>query len=423
MIAYRFALSVLALPLLGWCVARVLLGRETWRDLGVRLGGGARADPMQQDVIWVHGASVGEVTSARALIAALSAENPTARLLVTTNTLTGRAAVQAWGMQPVTAQLAPLDFRWVLWRHRRRWQPKLLIVLENELWPNRIATLRAPVIGVGTRLSKRSAARWGFAKGLARTLFSRFTLVSAQDNGSAERIIALGLPRDRLGPTGTLKSGVALAAPDPKTLASLNTWSPRPDTLLAASTHAGEEAILLDAFARARGHRPRLRLILAPRHPERGDSLAAMIEGHGFAFARRSIGAPPEPETDVILADTLGEMPLWYAAAGVTFVGGSLVAKGGHTPFEPVSAGSAVLHGPYTSNFLEPFERLEHAGASVRVTDAETLAQAIVRLASAEAQNAMAQAAQGALAGGDGESQIIIDHLRKIVSQTLTPRS
>jgi 3-deoxy-D-manno-octulosonic-acid transferase len=173
---------------------------------------------------------------------------------------------------------------------------------------------------------------------------------------------------------------------------------PRAATLLAASTHEGEEAVVLDAFARARAQRPDLRLILAPRHPRRRDAVEAAIRAAGLAFATRSRGAEPAADIPVYLADTLGEMDRWYAGAGMTFVGGSLVPLGGHTPFEPAAHGSAILTGPHVANAAPAYAALLAEGGALAVTDAESLARAILRLADPAVREAQAEAAARALA-------------------------
>lgn len=352
-------------------------------------------------VIWLHAASNGELTSARALIGQVLERRPEARLLVTCNTATGRALAAGWGLERVEVRLAPLDYRLTLRAFLLGWSPVAVVVIENELWPNRLALLArrgVPVLVMGARISARSAARWGRLPGLARAMLGGVAWLSAQDAESRARFIALGLSPDRAGPLVNLKSASAVTAgPDPAELAQLCPLFPRAETLLAASTHDGEEEIVLAAFARARQQRPGLRLILAPRHPRRGAAVARAISAAGLAFATRSAGQAPMPGAPVYLADTMGEMALWYALAGVTFVGGSLVEKGGHTPYEPATQGSALLHGPHVANFADAYAELDAAGAARQVTGADTLAAALTGL-DAAAQRAMARRATEVLA-------------------------
>jgi 3-deoxy-D-manno-octulosonic-acid transferase len=397
-ILYRFVLLTLAAPVWGLLALwRLAVGRERREHLGERLGGGG-APVAGGPVVWMHAASVGEVTAARALAEALLQREARLRLLVTTNTLTGRAAAAGWGNPRVTARLAPVDTRWAGLRVMVAWQPAALIVVENEVWPNRIALARArrmPVLLAGARLSARSAARWRWLPGLMRGVLEGLDHVAAQDPESAARLVELGLAESRLGHELNLKSLVQPQRVDPAAAAPFAGMARR-TTVLAASTHPGEEAQVLAAFVWARARRPSLRLILAPRHPARGDEVAALIAARGLELRRRSKGEAPG-EAPVYLADTLGEMALWYGLAGVTFVGGSLVDKRGHTPFEPAHARSAIVHGPFVANFARPYEALAGAGGARSVADAESLGAALVAL-TAEGGAAEAQADRAAAA-------------------------
>ncbi len=394
---YRLLISLLApllLVRLGW---RVLRGRESRADLAERLGRGGGGRP---GAVWLHGASNGELASARPLVAALLTARGDLRLVVTANTVTGRDMVRGWGLDRVEARLAPLDLRPCLRRFRRAWRPALLVVLENELWPNRILTAAEPVVCVGARMSARSFARWQRVPGLARALLGRVHLLFPQDSASARHFTALGLAAERLGPVGTLKAEVTAPEPDSQALEALSRVFARASTVLAASTHEGEEEIVLEAFAAARLARPGLTLILAPRHPARGAALAALLTARGLPFTRRSEGGAPGGGAAVYLADTLGEMALWYRLAGVTFVGGSLVPKGGHTPYEPAAAGSALVHGPHVANFAEVYGALDAKGGALTARDAKGLADCLAQLETAEAQAALAQRAAAVLEAG-----------------------
>lgn len=388
-VAYRLALGLAAPVLLAIWLVRLGRGRETWADLRERLG---RGGPAGTGALWLHAASVGEVAAARPLVEALCARVPGLRAVVTCNTVTGRRAARDWGLAGIEARLAPLDYRWAVAAFLRRLRPAALVVVENELWPNRLSLAHArgmPVALVAARLSSRSAARWARASAVLRRLLAPVALAAPHDAASAERLLGLGLPRAALGPAAPLKSVVALAPPAPAALAALGYR--RAETVLAASTHAGEEGPVLDAFAAARTRRPALRLILAPRHPERGPEIARLIAARGLGHAIRSAGAVPG-DAPVYLADTLGEMALWYAAAGLCFVGGSLVAKGGHTPYEPAGFACAILHGPHVENADDAYAALDAAGAAVPVSDAGGLADALAMLDAGEQERLGARA-------------------------------
>ncbi|MCG6901083.1 MAG: 3-deoxy-D-manno-octulosonic acid transferase [Rhodobacter sp.] len=413
MILYRLTITALAPLVLALLIWRVARGRETWGDLAQRLGGGAETGG-DGSAIWVHGASNGELTSARRLIEGLRRQNPARAMVVTTNTTTARDLVRGWQMPSVTARLAPLDYRPVLARFRRHWQPAVLIVLENELWANRIVTARAPVAVVAARMSARSARRWAFAGGLMRRVLANVSYLSAQDAASAQRFVSLGLETARAGPVISLKPGIEMAAPPAGLLANYRNVFTREDTILAASTHAGEDQTVLAAFARARAERPALKLIVAPRHPHRAPDIAALIAAAGLPFARRSQGADPDAETAVYLADTLGEMPLWYALAGVCFVGGSLVDKGGHTPFEPALAGSSIVHGPHVANFAPVYTTLDAAGAAVAVSGVDDLAAALRDL-SPEGQARMTRAATTVVSQSEADLAPVLNRLQSLI--------
>lgn len=374
MILYRILLS-LAAPIL--LIRAALSG-----GLAERLGQGGPEAARRGSVLWLHGASNGELTAARPLIEALLEHDPKLSMLVTCNSATGRALINDWALPRVTARFAPLDLRFALRRFLASWQPEGLIIVENELWPNRILMMRAmgrPVMAVSARMSPRSARRWKRLPSVAMPVMGALRFLSAQDSASAARFAELGLPDDRIGPALNLKS--LIAAPrgvDKSTLKALQQVYNHADTVLAASTHEGEERVILRGFAQALSGRPALRLILAPRHPRRRDEIITLLDRQRLNYAVRSRGEAPGPDTHIYLADTLGEMPLWYRLAGISFVGGSLVPKGGHTPFEPVALGSALAHGSHLENFADVYAALQAGGGAVQIDDADQLAQFLV---------------------------------------------
>lgn len=397
MILYRILLCLAAPPLAILFALRVLRGLESPRDVGERLGLGNPGLP--DGAIWVHGASVGELTSARPLVEALAEAHPGRGILVTANTVSGRALAETWEMAGLTARLAPLDFRWAVGRFMRRLRPAALVALENELWPNRLllaGRLGIPAAAAGARMSERSAMRWRRMPKFAKAILGNIGYLSAQDGGSAERFAALGVPPERIGPVLPLKALARLEPPPEKELARLRGIFRRSETWLAASTHPGEEAQVLEAFRIARKSRPDLKLIIAPRHPARGARIASEARRAGWRLSRRAAGEAPDADTDVYLVDTLGEMHLWYALAGTTFVGGSLVKKGGHTPYEPADTGTAILHGPEVANFAEVYRRLDTVGGAMKVTDSAELARALIVVTEARLQK-MAELARTAI--------------------------
>jgi 3-deoxy-D-manno-octulosonic-acid transferase len=375
------------------CLAPVLLamtafGRSPPGTLRQRLG---FITPQQGRPWWVHGASLGELTSARAVITALATDAP---VHVTMNTATAQAMVQGWALPGVSISLAPFDTLGAPGRMVARLHPRGLVMIENEFWPARIAACQkagVPVMVISARISERSARRWGGAARLMRRVLGQITYLSAQDAASEARLVALGLPQQVLGARVNLKAGFAPRRGQP----SPAQHPSRARTLLAASTHAGEDALILDAFLAARAQFDQI--IIAPRHPDRGAEIATLIAARDLPFGQRARGAAIAPDQAVYLADTLGEMDLWYAMAGVTIIGGTFAPKGGHTPFEPTAFGAAIIHGPSLHNFGESFATLDAAGGAIAVQDGQALAAALTTLTPAR-QAQLATAAQGALA-------------------------
>ncbi|WP_134678568.1 3-deoxy-D-manno-octulosonic acid transferase [Paracoccus ravus] len=375
----------LAAPLAGpdWCERLALSGPDV-------VPGG----------IWLHAASVGELNSVRLMAEALAEH---AQLIVTTNSLTGRALARQMGF---AASLAPLDVPQAVQRFLDRVEPAVLVTVENELWPNRSAqadALGVAQVVVGARISQRSADRWAKLPGLIGPMLGRINLLSAQDAGSEERLVALGLPRAALGARLNLK----LLAP-----AQIQPPEDGPEralTVLAASTHEGEDAIICDAFLAARAEIPDMRLILAPRHPARGEDVASLLRAKGLDPVRRSRGG--DAQAPVLLADTLGEMPEWYARAGICVTFGSFADRGGHTPWEPAGWRCAILHGPNVSNHAGDYADLDTEGGAMPVS-AESLAGALVELARDPArQRRMGAVAREMLLSRAGDPQPLVSRV------------
>ncbi len=372
MLLYRVILGLI-LPVL--LLVRLLRG-ESLGDLAERLGHVPQAPAGPR--LWLHGASNGEVTSARWLIADLLAARPGLQILITSNTRTARQMVRDWALPGVVAALAPIDLGFATRALLNRWRPTALISLEAELWPNRFATCAArdvPILLLGARMSPRSFRRWQRLPAFPAAALQWVSFASAQDAVSRGHLMALGLPTATVAADFDLKAAAVARRPAPE----LAPRGDRADWLLAASTHAGEEAIVLDAFAAQTTFR---HLILAPRHPARAQEVIALLTARGMTFERRSAGAMPGGAA-VFLADTMGEMDLWYARCGACIVGGSFAEKGGHTPWEPARFACALLHGPSTFSFTAAFAALDAAGAAMSVNPA-TLATGLAGLTPAE---------------------------------------
>lgn len=329
-------------------------------------------------LIWFHAASVGESVSVLHLIAHLGAADPTLGFLLTSGTPTS-ADVVARRLPPrCLHQFAPLDSRAAVARFLEHWRPDAGVFVESELWPNMLtlsARAGVPLALLNARISDRSARNWKRFGGVARHLLSHFRLIHCQDARTAAHLQELGLTQAARGQN--LKAAAGPLPHDGAELARLRGLFGARPLWVASSTHPGEEEIVLEAQAALLRRHPDLALVLVPRHPDRAGAIGAMVAERGLRVARRSAGEMPGADTQVYLADTLGETGLWYALCPIVCMGGSFVPVGGHNPYEPAAAGAAVLHGPLYANFAEGYGDLRRAGAALEVADAGALAKAV----------------------------------------------
>jgi 3-deoxy-D-manno-octulosonic-acid transferase len=373
-----YLLLPLALLRLYWRGRRDAGHRRRWAE---RLGFVPPLPPT--GCLWLHAVSVGETRAALPLIHALLKRHAGLPLRVTTTTLTGSRQVREALGERVQHVYAPYDLPGAVARFLGRTRPRLAIIMETELWPNLLrqcAVAGIPTLIANARLSERSARGYARISGLTAAMLRDITLIAAQTEADADRFRVLGAPRVQV--TGNLKYDLMLPDELPE-----RGWRLRRERLgenrpvwIAASTHAGEDERVLDAFAALRARWPQLLLFLVPRHPERFDGVAALCRQRGFGVVRRSEQRPCAPDTAVFLGDSMGELPLFYAAADLAFVGGSLVATGGHNVLEPALLGLPVLFGPHMFNFTEAGARLLEAEAAWQVADAVELAAAVDRL-------------------------------------------
>ena len=394
-LALWLAATRIAAPLAGMVLRRRLAaGKEDparWRE---KLGEGGGVRP-EGRLIWLHAVSVGEGLSVLPLLKALSAGRE-GHVLMTCTTVTAMALLQERVPERVILRYLPLDFPGPVARFLSHWRPDVAVMVESEFWPRLMVETHArgiPMILANARISDRSARRWGRLRGAAAALLGRFTLLTAPEAGMAARLVALGADPGRVRVTGTLKRAAERLPVDAGELARLRAALAGRAVWLAASTHPGEEAVVAAAHRALSARLPGAMLILAPRHPVRGDEVAAVIAAAGLEQSRRSRGETPAGA--VYLADTLGEMGLWFDLCPVSFIGGSLVAGiGGHNAYEPALHGSVILHGPEVGNFADLYARLGTAGAARVVTGAEDLAREVERLL----RDTVARDAQGAAA-------------------------
>jgi 3-deoxy-D-manno-octulosonic-acid transferase len=323
-------------------------------------------------LVWVHGASVGEFVAVLPLVERIRARGFT--VLVTTGTVTSAALAEKRLPPGAFHQFIPLDVPAFITRFLDYWHPDLALFVESDLWPNTImaASERAiPLILVNGRLSERSYSRWRHFPKTIETLLRRFDLCLVRSPDDAERFGTLGAPR--ISVTGNLKFDVPALPADARKLAALTDATRGRIVVVAASTHPGEESVVVDVHRRLKITFPHLLTIIAPRHPQRGADIADIAATARLQPALRSRGALPAPEIDIYVFDTLGEMGLIYQLAPIVFMGGSLVRHGGQNPIEAIKLGAAILHGPHVANFSEIYEELDRTSAAGLVTDAGKL--------------------------------------------------
>ncbi len=352
--------------------------RQRWRE---RLALGPKPDAVPR--IWLHAVSVGETIAAGPLVKALLERFPDHRLLVTSTTPTGSDQVRRQFGEAVEHCYFPYDLPGTIKRFLRRYQPDALIVMETELWPNCFFHCHRrgiPIIVANARLSPRSFASYRRFLPLVTPTLRNVDAIAAQSEDDRARFIALGAPLRQVFNSGNIKFDLNLDEDALKAGKTLRQQFGDRPVWIAASTHDGEEAIMLEAHQQLRERLPDALLILVPRHPQRFDEVAQLCAGHGMTISRRSEGIYPDEDTAVYLGDTMGELMTMFAAADIAFVGGSLNDTGGHNPLEPASLGLPVLTGPTIHNFLDIYASLIDAGNAEVIDNAAALSAGIERL-------------------------------------------
>lgn len=342
------------------------------------------AEKVKPNGIMLHSVSVGETLAAIPLVRALRHRYPSLPITVTTMTPTGSERVRSAFGNDVYHVYLPYDLPCALKRFFNQVNPKLVIIMETELWPNLITELHRreiPLVIANARLSERSATGYRKISFLMRSILRRITLIAAQTQEDGERFVELGLQRSHLAVTGSLKFDISvtpeLAA---RAITLRRQWASRRPVWIATSTHEGEEAIILAAHRELLLRFPDLLLILVPRHPERFPTTQALTDNLGFTYSLRSSGEVPSLETQVVIGDTMGELMLLYGIADLAFVGGSLIERGGHNPLEPAAHALPVLMGPYTFNFKDICQKLTEAGGLITVSDTTSIVKEVTSL-------------------------------------------
>ena len=343
--------------------------------------------PRNESLVWIHAVSVGETLAAAPIVAALRSSHPKFHILVTCMTPTGSEMIKTVFGDTVMHCYAPYDTPDAMARFLGRSAPRILIVMETELWPNMVAACRArniPVIVANARLSHKSATGYLRIGPLAKPMFGALHSVAAQSGDDADRFIALGSSVSAVSVTGNIKFDITI---DPKLYAQASilreSWQRNGKELiwLAASTHAGEDEIILDAFKKIKRRLPHVMLVLTPRHPERFTPVYSMAQDTGLGVLRCSKITTQGFDADILIGDTMGELLIYYGASDIAFVGGSLIrGGGGHNMIEPAAWEKPIISGPFVRNFDEVAKLLHEAGALTFCETADDLASQVMQL-------------------------------------------
>jgi 3-deoxy-D-manno-octulosonic-acid transferase len=344
----------------------------------------------ERQTIWCHAASVGEFNTLETLIPNIKETFENYEILLTVSNIVAYEQAKLWSDKQIHIAIAPLDFPSVLKRFIKYWKPITLITMENEIFPNRIVLLkkaRCKIVWVNARISTKSMKFWENNSNLKNQVTKNIDHVFAQDKITHERFKKLGFDIQKLTQIENLKKFRAPQKVDEIHIKEINKSFAYEDTICIASSHPGEELIILDAFKLALQKKSNLKMILVPRHPKRMKEIVNLIEEYQFKYSVRSQNESPCSDNQIYLADTIGELSLWYSSCSVTFVAGSLLPIGGHTPYEPTFYSSAIIHGPHFSNFEDAYYTLNKNKGALKVTNSEQLSQAWEKLRNKKYRN------------------------------------
>jgi 3-deoxy-D-manno-octulosonic-acid transferase len=417
----RLAYSLVILALLPWALLHLLWRARRQpaylRHWGERFACFRPRPP--GPLIWIHAVSVGETRAAQPLVTALKARYPEHRILLTHMTPTGRATSAELFGDGVTRVYLPYDTPWAGRRFLRHYRPEIGIVMETELWPNLVAACHAagmPLLLLNARLSEKSARRYARFPALTRGALRQLAAIAAIGPDDAARLQVLGA--EGASVFGNLKFDIEPPAAQLELSAAFRARCGERPVFLCASTREGEEALILDEWLKvgSGGTANGPLLAIVPRHPQRFDAVAKLVEARGLKLQRRSDGQPVAADTQVWLGDSMGEMFAYYALADVAFVGGSLLDYGSQNLIEPCAVGTPVLIGPSTFNFAAAAQNALAAGAARQVMDAaELVARARALLADASGRAAMAAAGRSFTARHRGAAQRTLELLERFI--------
>jgi len=374
-----------------------------------------------QPCLWVHAVSVGETIAARPLIERLLHEYPHHVLWVTTTTPTGSETVKRLFGGRVLHSYFPYDLPDAAARFLQRVRPSLLVVMETEIWPNLYAACaqrQIPLMLANARLSERSVQGYARIQTLVEETLANVSQIAARDVQDSLRFQQLGASPEQVSACGNIKFDLQVPGGMAETAQQLRQqWGANRPVWVAASTHAGEDETVLRVFAGLRVQVPELLLIVVPRHPERFDAVAKLCADTGLPTMRRSAGGAFSPETALIVGDSMGEMLLWYAAAEVAFIGGSLIPHGGHNPLEAAAFGVPVVSGEHVHNFTDMFPALCATGGAVLIRDGAALqGQLLHWLQAPYARHTAGIAAQTFFHQNQGALERLIQHIHRLLN-------
>ncbi|MBL9029596.1 MAG: 3-deoxy-D-manno-octulosonic acid transferase [Caedimonas sp.] len=406
---YRAMTRTIAIPFVEYHLScRVLAGKEVAERLEERRGKAgwtSQAIPKNARLIWIHAASVGESLSVLALIDRLLKRYPSCFVLVTTGTVTSASLLEKKLPLRAFHQFIPLDIQPWVRAFLDVWRPSLALWIESEIWPNLIwetTERKIPLVMINGRISEKSFQKWRWAKSLIQPLMRRFDACYAQSSEDARRLRLLGA--EKVMEVGNLKFAANPLSYDARELKNLTQAIEDRPVWIAASTHDPEEESIVAAHTLLKPKFPDLLTILIPRHPHRGKEIRAKFE-KDFCLSQRSLHEPLSSKTELYIADTLGELGLFYRLARIVFIGGSLTPIGGHNMIEPAHFGAAILHGPFMTNSKEVTALFHKAGAAIQTNTEESIAAQVEKLLLSPAQcEQMGQAARNI---AQAQSQVI----------------
>ncbi len=412
-----YLLLPLVLLKLLWRSIRAPAYRRRWKE---RFG--YLPQPVPAHSIWIHAVSVGEVQAMDLVVRQLQKRHPEIPLLVTTSTPTGSQRVRQLFAQSVYHSYFPYDLPACIGRFMRQLQPRMLVLVETEVWPNLLHYCRThgiPCVLANGRLSARSAEGYRRLGRFIREAFAAIDAVAAQTRDDADRFLALGVAEARVQVTGSIKFDMQVPASILEQIQVIRrNWSEDRPVWVAASTHEGEDEVVLAAHRRIVAQIENALLVLVPRHPERFDKVAGLIQRQGYRFQRRSERQAWVSGNQVLLVDSMGELPVFIGAADVAFIGGSLVPVGGHNMLEAAAQGVPVLFGPHVFNFSAIADLLLKAEAAKQVDNVTQLADQVARLlGDASERSRMGENGRQVVAENRGAAQRLYDLIEKTATQ------